>query len=54
VLKASDSVWKVIAWIRSVNPSSAGGGATPSASAAPSSAPSAATSGAPSEAPSAQ
>jgi len=36
VLKDPDSVWKVIAWIRSVNPSSAGGGAGPSASAAPS------------------
>jgi mono/diheme cytochrome c family protein len=38
VLKDPDSVWKVIAWIRSINPSSAGGGAAPSASAAPSSA----------------
>jgi hypothetical protein len=35
VLKDPDSVWKVIAWIRSINPSSAGGGAGPSASAAP-------------------
>ena len=38
VLKDPDSVWKGIAWIRSINPSSAGGGAAPSASAAPSSA----------------
>ena len=36
VLRAPDDIWKVIAWIRSVNPSSAGGGAGPSASAAPS------------------
>jgi mono/diheme cytochrome c family protein len=41
VLKDPDSVWKVIAWIRSVNPSSAGGGAGPSASAAPSAPPAA-------------
>ena len=52
VLKDSDSLWKVIAWIRSVNPSSAGGGTAPSASATPSGAP-AAPSGAPSPAPSA-
>ena len=53
VLKDSDSVWKVIAWIRSVNPSSAGGGTAPSASATPSGAAPAAPSGAPSPAPSA-
>src|SRR5262245_19312422 len=41
VLKAPDDIWKVIAWIRSVNPSSAGGGAGPSASAAPPAPPSA-------------
>jgi mono/diheme cytochrome c family protein len=41
VLKAPDNIWKVIAWIRSVNPSSAGGGAGPSASAAPPAPPSA-------------
>jgi mono/diheme cytochrome c family protein len=35
VLKDSDSVWKVIAWIRSINPSSAGGGAAPSAAPSP-------------------
>ncbi len=40
VLKAPDDIWKVIAWIRSVNPSSAGG-AGPSASAAPPAPPSA-------------
>jgi hypothetical protein len=33
VLKSPDDEWKVIAWIRSINPSSAGG--SPSASAAP-------------------
>jgi mono/diheme cytochrome c family protein len=53
VLKDSDSLWKVIAWIRLVNPSSAGGGTAPSASATPSGAAPAAPSGAPSPAPSA-
>jgi len=53
VLKDSDSLWKVIAWIRSVNPSSAGGGTAPSASATPSGAAPAAPSGALSPAPSA-
>jgi len=53
VLKDSDSLWKVIAWIRSVNPSSAAGGTAPSASATPSGAAPAAPSGAPSPAPSA-
>jgi mono/diheme cytochrome c family protein len=33
VLKSPDDEWKIIAWIRSINPSSAGG--SPSASAAP-------------------
>jgi hypothetical protein len=28
VFKSPDDIWKVIAWIRSVNPSSAGGGAS--------------------------
>lgn len=37
VLKSPDDVWKVIAWIRSINPSSAK--ASPSASAAPPAAP---------------
>ena len=37
VLKSDDDVWKVIAWIRSVNPSSAS--SSPSASATPQSAP---------------
>ena len=48
-----ESLWKVIAWIRLVNPSSAGGGTAPSASATPSGAAPAAPSGAPSPAPSA-
>ena len=33
IVKSDDDLWKIIAWIRSVNPSSAG--ASPSASAAP-------------------
>lgn len=33
IVKSDDDMWKIIAWIRSVNPSSAG--STPSASAAP-------------------
>jgi mono/diheme cytochrome c family protein len=33
IVKSDDDMWKIIAWIRSVNPSSAG--ASPSASAAP-------------------
>jgi len=37
VVKSDDDLWKIIAWIRSVNPSSAG--SSPSASAAPPSAP---------------
>ena len=37
VVKSGDDLWKIIAWIRSVNPSSAG--SSPSASASPPSAP---------------
>jgi hypothetical protein len=38
VVKSADDEWKIIAWIRSINPSSAGG-SSPSASAAPSTPP---------------